>query len=111
MKGFTGKILRVDLSSSTCESQDLDEKIARDYLGGRGLGTRILHDEQEAGIEPFSAENILVFATGPLTGTKTPSSGRHFIVSKSPATGGITFTSSGGTWAVELKKAGYDAVL
>ncbi len=111
MKGFTGKILRVDLSSSTCVTKDLDEKIARDYLGGRGLGTRILYDEQEAGIEPFSAENILVFATGPLTGTKTPSSGRHFIVSKSPATGGITFTSSGGTWAVELKKAGYDAIV
>lgn len=69
---------------------------------GGALGTTILH-EQQAGIEPFSAENILVFATGPLTGTKTPSSGRHFIVSKSPATGGITFTSSGGAWAVELK--------
>ena len=75
------------------------------------MGTRILYDEQQAGIEPFSAENILVFATGPLTGTKTPSSGRHFIVSKSPATSGITFTSSGGTWAVELKKAGYDAIV
>jgi aldehyde:ferredoxin oxidoreductase len=72
MKGFTGKILRVDLSSSTCVTKDLDEKIARDYLGGRGLGTRILYDEQQAGIEPFSPENILVFATGLLTGTKTP---------------------------------------
>jgi aldehyde:ferredoxin oxidoreductase len=111
MKGFTGKILRVDLSSSSYKSQDLDEKTAREFLGGRGLGAKILYDEQNAGIDPFSPENILVFATGPLTGTKTPSSGRHFVISKSPATGGMTFASSGGTWAVELKKAGYDAVV
>jgi len=111
MKGFTGKILRVDLSSSNYKSQDLDEKTAREFLGGRGLGAKILYDEQNARTDPFSPENILVFATGPLTGTKTPSSGRHFVISKSPATGGMTFSSSGGTWAVELKKAGYDAVV
>lgn len=111
MKGYTGKIARVDLSSSSYESKKLDENIARKYLGGRGLGTKILYDELHAGIDPFSPENIIVFATGPLTGTKTPSSGRHFVISKSPATGGITFTSSGGTWAAEMKKAGYDAII
>lgn len=111
MKGYTGKIARVDLSSSSYESQKLDENIARKYLGGRGLGTKILYDELRAGIDPFSPENIIIFATGPLTGTRTPSSGRHFVISKSPATGGITFTSSGGTWAAEMKKAGYDAII
>lgn len=111
MKGYVGKILRVDLTSSSSESQVLDERMARKYLGGRGLGTKILYDEQPAGIDAFSPENIIVFATGPLTGTKTPSSGRHFVISKSPATGGISFTSSGGTWGVELKKAGYDAIV
>ena len=111
MNSITGKLLRVDLSSSQYETKDLDKKIARDYLGGRGLGTKILYDELPPRIDPFSPENILVFATGPLTGTKTPSSGRHFVISKSPLTGGITFTSSGGTWSAELRKTGFDAIV
>ena len=65
MKGFTGKILRVDLSSSRCESQDLDEKIARDFLGGRGLGTRILYDEQQAGIDSFYRKIYLYLQPDP----------------------------------------------
>ncbi len=111
MKGYAGKILKMNLTSSSSDIQKLDEKIAREFLGGRGLGTKILYDELPAGVNPLSPENIIVFATGSLTGTKTPCSGRHFVVSKSPATGGITFASSGGTWAAELKKAGYDAVV
>ncbi|KCZ73353.1 aldehyde:ferredoxin oxidoreductase [Candidatus Methanoperedens nitroreducens] len=111
MKKYDMKILKVDLTACGYETQLLDERTARGYLGGRGLGTKILYDEQPAGVDPLSPENIIVFATGPLTGTRTPSSGRHFVVSKSPATGGITFTSSGGTWSAELRKAGYDAIV
>lgn len=111
MNGYSGKILSVDLTTMRFEEQDMDKGVARRFLGGRGLGTKVLYDELASEVEPFSPQNIVVIATGPLTGTKTPSSGRHFVISKSPATGGITFTSSGGTWAVELKKAGYDAII
>ena len=106
-----GKVLRIDLTSESFEEEEIEENTRRKFLGGRGFGAKILYDELPAGTDPFSAENIVVIATGPLTGTKTPSSGRHVVVSKSPATGGITFASSGGTWAVEFRKAGYDAIV
>jgi aldehyde:ferredoxin oxidoreductase len=106
-----GKVLRIDLSSESFKKEEIEEQTRRKFLGGRGLGAKILYDELPAGTDPFSAENIVVIATGPLTGTKTPSSGRHVVVSKSPATGGMTFTSSGGTWAAELRKVGYDAIV
>ena len=106
-----GKLLRVDLSARSYKEEEIDEETRRKFLGGRGLGTKILWDELPAGTDPFSPENIVVIATGPLTGTKTPSSGRHCIVSKSPLTGGIGFTTSGGTWAAELRRCGYDAII
>lgn len=108
---MSGKILRIDLTSESFKEEEIEEETRRKFLGGRGLGTKILYDELPAGTDPFSAENIVVIAVGPLTGTKTPSSGRHVVVSKSPATGGVTFTSSGGTWAAELRKIGYDAIV
>lgn len=108
---MAGKLLRVDLRSHIFEEEDISAENARKFLGGRGLGARILYDELDANVDPFSEENIVVIAAGPLTGTKTPSSGRHVVVSKSPLTGGVTFTSSGGTWAVQLRRCGYDAIL
>ena len=111
MKGYMGTVLRIDLDRQNAEKQKLDEQLARNFLGGRGLGAKILYDELKSGTDPLSPENILVFAIGPLTGTRTPSSGRHVVVSKSPLTGGIAFTSSGGTWGAELKRAGYDAIV
>jgi aldehyde:ferredoxin oxidoreductase len=111
MKGYMGNILRVDLTKGTAVSEKLDERLARDFLGGRGLGSKVLYDEMRSGVDPLSPENVMIFAVGPLTGTRTPCSGRHVVVSKSPATGGIAFTSSGGTWGAELKKAGFDAII
>src|SRR3990170_2955369 len=111
MKGYTENILRIDLAAQSVTKEKLDEKIARDFLGGRGFGTKILYDEMKQGADALSPDNIIVFAVGPLTGTRTPSSGRHVVVSKSPLTGGIAFTSSGGTWGAELKRAGYDAIV
>lgn len=108
---MSGKILRIDLTSASFKEEEIDEETCRKFLGGRGLGAKILYDELPAGTDPFSAENIVVIATGPLTGTKTPSSGRHVVVSKSPATGGMTFSSSGGTWSVDFRKTGYDAIV
>ncbi len=108
---MSGKILRIDMTSESFKEEETDEATCRKFLGGRGLGAKILYDELAAGTDPFSAENIVVIATGPLTGTKTPSSGRHVVISKSPATGGMTFSSSGGTWAVEFRKTGYDLIV
>ena len=111
VRGEMGKLLRVDLTARSYKEEEIDEETRRKFLGGRGLGTKILWDELPAGTDPFSPENIVVIATGPLTGTKTPSSGRHCIVSKSPLTGGVGFTTSGGTWAAELRRCGYDAIV
>ena len=111
MKGYTENILRIDLAAQSVTKEKLDEKIARDFLGGRGFGTKILYDEMRPGADALSPDNIIVFAVGPLTGTRTPSSGRHVVVSKSPLTGGVAFASSGGNWGANLKKAGYDALI
>lgn len=109
--GYMGRILRVDLSSGKIEKENLKEGFARKFLGGRGFGARILYDEIKAGTDPFSPENVIVFATGPLTGTRTPESGRHTVISKSPLTGGIGTSTSGGFWGYMLKKAGFDAIV
>ncbi len=106
-----GRVLRIDLTLESFEEKEIEEETRRKFLGGRGLGAKVLYEELPAGTDCFSPENIVVIATGTLTGTKSPSSGRHVMISKSPATGGITFTSAGGTWAAELRKAGYDAIV
>ena len=87
MYGYTQNILRVDLTTRDVKNTSLSEDTARNYLGGRGLGARILFDELRAGIDPLSPENELVFGTGPFTATKAPSNGRMTVMAKSPLTG------------------------
>ena len=111
MYGYNGKILRVNLSEKTVKFEPLDIKEAQKYIGGRGLGTKILMDEVDPGVEPLSAENKLVFVTGPLTGTNTPTGGRYMVVTKSPLTGTVASSNSGGYWGAELKFAGYDLII
>ena len=111
MYGWAGKILEVDLSNEKITETKLDEKLARDFIGGRGLGTKILYDRVGPDIKPLDPENLLIFATGPLTGTLAPTSGRHCVVTKSPLTGTIFSATSGGFWGAELKFAGYDAII
>ncbi len=111
MGGYLGKILRVDLSKSKITTQELKEEVQKKYLGGSGLAARILYDELKPGIDPLGPENKLVFATGPLTGTKIPSSGRHLVAAKSPLTGIWGEATSGGFWGAELKFAGFDAIV
>ena len=77
---------------------------------GRDLGSRVLFERQKKGVDPLGPENILGFATGPLTGTKTPTGGRYMAVCKSPLTGGWGDANSGGYFGAELKAAGWDAV-
>jgi len=104
--------LRIDLSSGACKTEPLKEEIAKKFIGGIGLGMRLLIDNSKPGVDPFSPENPLVLATGPLSGTMAPTGGNgHAFVSKSPLTGGVGEAKSHGFFGAELKRAGYDAVI
>lgn len=111
MYGYNGKILRVNLSDKTVKNETLDVELAKKFIGGRGLGTKMLMDEVDPGIDALSPENKLIFITGPLTGTSTPTGGRYMVVTKSPLTGTVACSNSGGYWGAELKFAGYDAII
>ncbi|MHA1957301.1 MAG: aldehyde ferredoxin oxidoreductase family protein [Candidatus Thorarchaeota archaeon] len=106
-----GKILDVDLSSGTTTVLDLDKDLAESYLGGKGFGARILFDQLPLQCDPLSPENIIVFATGPLTGTFAPASGRFEVCTKSPATGLWLDANCGGFFGPELKQAGFDSII
>jgi aldehyde:ferredoxin oxidoreductase len=110
--GYAGRILRVDLTSGKTETEPLNEEIAKKYIGGIGLGMRLYLDNSKAGVEPFSPENPLVVATGPLSGTMVPTGGNgHAFVSKSPASFGVGEAKAHGTFGTEMKRAGYDAII
>jgi len=111
MYGYTGKILRINLGENTIKTEDLDLKTAQKFIGGRGLGTRMLIDEIDPNVEPLAPDNKLIFVTGPLTGTNTPTGGRYMVVTKSPLSGTVACSNSGGYWGAELKFAGYDMII
>jgi aldehyde:ferredoxin oxidoreductase len=110
LNGYAGKILFVDLTKGTIEEEYLDEKICRDFIGGTGLGVRVLYERMTPGADPLGEGNMLGFVTGPLTATGVPGGGRYTVVTKSPVTGAWADSNSGGFWGPELKWAGYDAV-
>lgn len=111
MQGYQGKVLRINLKDQSVKVESLNLEQAHKFIGGRGLGTKILMDEIDVNIDPLSPENKLIFAAGPLTGTATPTGGRYMVVTKSPLTGTIASSNSGGYWGAELKFAGYDMVI
>ena len=104
--GFMGKILWVDLSKKELKEEALDEKMGRDFLGGYGLGARILFSRQKAGVDPLGPEAILGMVTGVLTGTDALGGSRYIMVGKSPLTGGWGDANSGGNVGPFLKFAG-----
>ncbi len=106
-----GKILRVDLSSGSISDEDLPPKLAEKYIGGAGLGTYYLMSETQKGVDPLGPDNPLVFMTGPLTGTVSPSAARYSIVTKSPLTESWGHANSGGSFGPALKKSGYDGII
>ncbi len=108
--GYTGKILFVDLTSGEIKEETPSDQIYREYIGGTGLGARILYEKIKPGADPLGPDNVLGFVTGPLTGTSTPGSGRYTVVTKSPLTGAWADANSGGYWGPELKYTGYDAI-
>ena len=111
MNGWIGKILRVDLTSGTCDVGPTEPSIAKDYIGGRGLGIYYLNKLVDPKCDPLSPDNALVMATGPLTGTGAPTGARYMVMTKSPLTGAITCSNSGGIFPTEFKRAGYDAII
>lgn len=111
MRGRMGKVLDVDLSAGTIESRALDAEMARLFLGGRGLGARLLWDLVGPEVEPLSPDNALIFCTGPLTGTAFQTSSRFTVSTKSPLTGTVLDANSGGFWGMRFKRTGYDALI
>ncbi len=108
---WAGKILRVDLTAGTVKSEPLNMEWARAYIGSRGLGTKYLCEEVDATVDPLSAANKIIWATGPLTGTMASTGGRYTVITKSPLTGAIACSNSGGYWGAEFKMAGWDMVI
>ncbi|MEE4605527.1 MAG: aldehyde ferredoxin oxidoreductase family protein [Desulfobacteraceae bacterium] len=111
MHGWMSKILRVNLVNGKSTVESLDPIVAKEYIGGRGLGIYYLNQEVDPKTNPHSPDNLLVMATGPLTGTGAPTGARYMVMTKSPLTGAITCSNSGGQFPTELKRAGFDAII
>jgi aldehyde:ferredoxin oxidoreductase len=111
LKGYAGKILRVNLTREKIFHEKLNNDFIKKFLGGRGFASKILYDIIKPRINPLAPENVLVFAIGPLNGTFWPQSGRYIVASKSPLTGIWGESHSGGHWGNELKYAGFDAIV
>lgn len=110
MRGYTGKIAFVDLTTASITKESLPELIYRSYIGGAGLGARILYERMKPRTNPMGPENMLGFVTGLLQGTPTPMATKYTVVTKSPLTHTWGEANSGGLWGPELKAAGYDAI-
>ncbi len=109
--GYSGKILRVNLSDSKISTENTDDVFCRKYLGGSGFITYFLLKELKQGADPLGPENKLIFALGPVTGTAMIGGGRNAVGTKSPLSGCIALSEVGESWGAELKRAGYDAII
>ncbi len=108
---WTGKILRVDLTRGEVNEEALNMDWAADYVGQRGLATRYLVEETDPRCDALGPDNKLIFATGPLTGTAVSTGGRYSVITKSPLTGAVACSNSGGFIGAELKMAGWDMII
>ena len=111
MSGCYGKTLRVNLNDGKLVVEEPDAGTLRDYIGGRGLGIYYLLREVDPTCDPLGPENKMIMTTGPLTGTRAPTGARYMVTAKSPLTGAVTCSNSGGYFPAELKKTGYDTVI
>lgn len=109
--GYMGKILRVDLTRGTFSEERIDPQILRKFIGGVGLGIKLLYDEVPRSIKPFDPGNRLIFLTGPLTGTLVPGSGMFEVIAKSPLTGFVGSGQANGHFGARLKWTGYDGLI
>ena len=111
MSSYSGTYLVIDLTGQKTEVRELPERLLRDYLGGAGVGTRLLLEWSKPGADALSPDNPIVFACGGLSGTMAPASACHAVVTKSPLTGFLTGSLSSGLWSLALKRTGFDAVV
>ena len=111
MYAWIGQILRVNLTDATIKKEKLDPALLRNYIGARGLGSKLFMDEVNPQVDPLSPENKIIFMTGPLTGTLAASGGRYNVVTRGPLNGTIAASNSGGSFGPELKYAGYDGII
>ena len=109
--GYAGKNLFVDLSTGEIRIEDQDPKLLKEFVGGYSVALKMLHDLLKAGTDPLSPENILIFASMPLTGTQTPSSSRWGLIYKQPLNGCIGMGSAGMWFGTKLKQAGFDNLI
>ncbi|MCX7912013.1 MAG: aldehyde ferredoxin oxidoreductase, partial [Dehalococcoidales bacterium] len=110
-RGYMGKILNVNLTSREIREEPLSEKLCRDFIGGYGIGSRLLYSRMKKGTNPLGEEAILGFMTGPLTGTDAISGTRYTVCGRSPLTGTWGDANSGGSFGAYLKFSGYDGIL
>ncbi len=108
---WTRRILRVNLTEGTCAEEPLNMEWAMKYIGQRGLATKYLVEEIDPKVDALSPENKLIMATGPLTGTMASTGGRYSVICKSPLTGAVACSNSGGFIGAELKQAGWDMII
>lgn len=111
MKSLTATYLEVDLTSGGSSARPVPSEVVELYLGGRGLGARLLFDSTPPGLDPFDERMPIIFSVGPLTGSAAPQSNRFVVTTKSPATGAVADSHCGGSFATKLKKAGFDGVI
>ena len=109
--GYTGKILRMNLTDQTAKEEELPQDVAKDFIGGAGFGIKYLFDEVKGGTNALGPDNKLIFASGPFSGTTIPCASRMAVTSKSPLTGAVGMALTGGYFPVELKFAGWDALI
>ncbi|MBD3196580.1 MAG: aldehyde ferredoxin oxidoreductase [Candidatus Lokiarchaeota archaeon] len=110
-KGYFGKVLWIDLSTESFKEEEISDEVYKQYLGGYGLGCKLISENMASNTDPLSENSILGFFPGLFTGTMAPLSGRYMVVGKSPLTGGWGDSNSGGTFGPEIKKCGYDGIL
>lgn len=108
---YQNKLLRVNLTSGKISTEAVNQEYAREYIGGRGLGTKMYCEEVGPNVDPLSPANNMYFMPGPLTGTGAPSTGRWMVITRGPLTGTIACSNSGGEFGAEIKYAGYDGII
>jgi aldehyde:ferredoxin oxidoreductase len=108
--GYAGKLLFVNLTTGAIDERPLSEEIAVKFIGGYGIGARILYEMMKKGADPLGPDSVLGFVGGPLNATSALFGGRYAVVCKSPITGGWNDANAGGFFGPQLKRAGFDAV-
>ena len=109
--GYTGRVLRLDLSAKKISAEETDWEIARLFIGGRGYAARVLYNELSPGVDPLGPQNKVILGTGPITGTPVSGASRAVLVTKSPETNLFLDSYSGGFFPAETKFAGYDFII